>query len=140
MRENNANLFECATRNASCVRCISMVVGLPICVLLGACDSAPRQPVPTGAVQAVLSANPNPVPAGDIDKPLGTTTVTWDTGNGAVGDLYVKVNREPEKFMARAPRGTIKIDWIQFDSTYQFRLYAKKHSRLVAKLDVTRDN
>ena len=57
-----------------------------------------------------------------------------------IGDLYVKVNREPEKFMARAPRGTIKIDWIQFDSTYEFRLYGKKHSRLVAKLDVTRDN
>jgi hypothetical protein len=56
------------------------------------------------------------------------------------GDLYVKVNRSSEVFLARARSGTLKIEWIQFDSTYEFRLYARKHSRLLANLDVTRDN
>jgi hypothetical protein len=90
--------------------------------------------------QPILSANPNPVPAGDIDKPLGTTTITWDTGDGGTGDLYVKVDREPEKFMARAPSGTHEVSWIQFDSRYEFRLYAKKRSKLLARLIVTRDD
>ena len=56
------------------------------------------------------------------------------------GDLYVKVNRSPEVLLAQARSGTLKIEWIQFDSTYEFRLYAQKHSKLLAKLDVTRDN
>jgi hypothetical protein len=91
-------------------------------------------------VQPVLYASPNPVPAGDLDKPLGTTTITWDTGNGAIGDLYVKVDREPEKFMGRAPSGTHEVRWIQFDSFYEFRLYSEKRSKLLATLEVTRDD
>jgi hypothetical protein len=87
----------------------------------------------------LLLAEPNPVPAGDLDQPLAATQVTWNTGDNTIGDLYVKVNRSPEAFLARSRSGTIKIDWIQFESTYEFRLYAKKH-RLLAKLDVTRDN
>ncbi|PYV47346.1 MAG: hypothetical protein DMG92_16500 [Acidobacteria bacterium] len=87
-----------------------------------------------------MTAEPNPAPAGDPDQPLATTVITWNTGNEATGDLYVKVNRSPEFRLARARSGTLKIDWIQFDSTYQFRLYTKKHSKLLAKVDVTRDN
>jgi hypothetical protein len=90
--------------------------------------------------KAVLEAEPNPVPAGDINKPLGVTTITWNTGNGTIGDLYVKVDREPEKFMARAPSGTDEVRWIQFDSVYEFRLYSKKRSKLLTKLEVTRDD
>jgi hypothetical protein len=89
----------------------------------------------------VLAAEPNPVPAGDPDRALGTTVISWNTGREAAGDLYVKVNRSPEMHLAHAASGTLKIDWIQFDSTYEFRLYAgKKRSKLLAQLDVTRDN
>jgi hypothetical protein len=87
-----------------------------------------------------LFAEPNPLPAGDPDQPLATTVITWNTGSEAKGDLYVKVNRSPEVFIARAPSGTMKIDWIQFDSRYEFRLYAKKRSKLLTKLEVTRDD
>jgi len=88
-----------------------------------------------------LFAEPNPVPAGDPDMALGSTVISWNTQCQAAGDLYVKVNRSPEIFLARAPSGQLKIDWIQFDSTYEFRLYTgKKRSKLLARLDVTRDN
>jgi hypothetical protein len=87
-----------------------------------------------------LIAEPNPVPAGNPDQLLGTTVITWNTGSEAAGDLYVKVDRSDEVFMGRAPSGTLKIDWIQFDSRYEFRLYAKKRAKLLAKLDVTRDD
>jgi hypothetical protein len=112
-------------------------------LLLTACSRAQREThsrVPKTQTKPFLSAEPNPVPAGDPDQPLGTTVITWNTGSEAEGDLYVKVGRSDEVFMGRASSGTIKIDWIQFDSTYEFRLYAKKHSKLLAKLDVTRDN
>jgi hypothetical protein len=140
MREHTANLFQHAANGAPCIRGLAVVVGFSICFALTGCHSARRPPIRAGAAQPVLSASPNPIPAGDINELLGTTTITWDTGNGEIGDLYVKVDREPEKFMARAPSGTHEVRWIQFDSFYEFRLYSKKHSKLLAKLEVTRDD
>jgi hypothetical protein len=110
------------------------------CLFLSSCQKVKRLAVDSGRAKPVLSASPNPVPAGDIEKPLGSTTITWNTGNGAPGDLYVKVDREPEKFIARAASGTNEVRWIQFDSVYEFRLYGKKHSKLLATLTVTRDD
>jgi len=104
------------------------------------CHDARRQSGKNGGARPVLSATPNPVPAGDLDKPVGTTTITWDTGDGALGDLYVKVDREPEKFITRAASGRNEVHWIQFDSVYEFRLYDKKRSKLLATLTVTRDD
>jgi len=112
------------------------------CLSLTTCNDAQWHSAKnTSGGNPVLFAEPNPVPAGDPDQALGSTVVSWNTGRKEAGDLYVKVNRSPEVFLGRAPSGTVKIDWIQFDSTYEFRLYAgKKRSKLLARLDVTRDN
>lgn len=88
----------------------------------------------------MLSAYPNPVPTGDPDKPTASTQITWDTGNGKIGELYVKIDREDERLVGYAPAGSMKIEWIQFDSLYEFRLYAKKRSKLLEKLIVTRND
>jgi hypothetical protein len=122
------------------LRCGTLLLGLCLCLLLTTCNKARRHTTQFATAQAVLSASPNPVPAGDPDQPVGTTTITWDTGNGAIGDLYVKVDRQPETLMARGPRGRQEVRWIQFDSFYEFRLYTKKRSKLLAKVAVTRDN
>ena len=116
-----------------------LLLSLTICLLFGACHNDPR-PADNSTRKPILVASPNPVPAGDLDQPLAPTQISWTTGDKTVADLYVKENRSPEVFLARGPSGTIKIDWIQFDSTYEFRLYAKKRSRLLTKLIVTRDN
>src|SRR5262249_47793227 len=118
------------------LRCINVLLGLFVCILLIACYHDRRQAGGNGAARPVLSATPNPIPAGDLDNPLGTTTITWDTGNGTPGDLYVKVDREPEKLIASAPSGSNEIRWIQFDSVYEFRLYDEKRSKLLATLTV----
>jgi hypothetical protein len=114
------------------------------CLLLSGCDGESRNSTEDGASpfqgKPVLSGEPNPVPAGNPDQPGGSTTITWNTGSEATGEIYVKVNRSPEVLMSSAPSGTVTIDWIQFDATYEFRLYAKKRSKLLAKLIVTRDN
>jgi hypothetical protein len=116
------------------------ILCLLVCLFLSSCHKARRSTADGGRAKPVLFANPNPVPAGDVEQPLGNTTISWDTGNGALGDLYVKVNREPEKFVAHGSKGIQEISWIQFDSFYEFRLYTENRSKLLAKLTVTRDN
>jgi hypothetical protein len=140
MGESIKTPYRSETNSTHYVRWSALLLGFPICLFLSTCDGARRHATQSSTAKPVLFAEPNPVPAGDPDQPLGTTVITWNTGDEAIGDLYVKVNRSPEVFLGSGPSGTSKIEWIQFDSTYEFRLYAKKHSRLLAKLDVTRDN
>jgi len=140
MHENTANPFGCVINGGFSGICMTMVFAFSSCLLLSSCDTARRESIHNGTTQSILSASPNPVPAGDLDQPLGTTQVSWNTGSQAIGDLYVKVNRSSELFLARGSVGTLNIKWIQFDSLYEFRLYAKKRSKLLASLEVTRDN
>jgi hypothetical protein len=119
---------------------VTFHLGLSIALSLSACNRGKKEPPQHAAARPVLSAEPNPVPAGDPNQPVGTTVITWNTGNGTIGNLYVKVDRGPEVFVTRGPSGTHEIHWIQFDSFYEFRLYAKKRSKLLAKLAVTRDD
>jgi hypothetical protein len=120
--------------------CAALLAGVFVCLCLSTCDRARRQTAQSQTAKPILFAEPNPLPAGDPNQPLGTTTITWNTGNGTIGYLYVKVDRQPEKFVTQGPSGTHEVPWIQFDSFYEFRLYAKKRSKLLAKLEVTRDD
>src|SRR5438270_281423 len=73
-------------------------------------DAGPP-PVLTTASTAVVTASPNPVPAGP-DK-FGATTVTWDTGDGTPGEVYVTVNGEAEKLFAGGQvKGSLAAPWI----------------------------
>jgi hypothetical protein len=140
MGHSTKSPFRLAAKNIPCAPGAAVLLGLLSCVSLSTCSDARRHPTTDSTAKTVLLANPNPVPAGDLDQPVASTQITWNTGDGAIGDLYVRTNRSREVFLGSGPSGTIKIDWIQFDSTYEFRLYAKKHGRLLAKLDVTRNN
>jgi hypothetical protein len=141
MHECTKSFYGSATSGRDSARWIALLLGLSVCLLLSTCHSVRRQQTARSpGAKPVLSASPNPVPAGDLDQPLGSTQISWNTGNGSEGDVYVKVNRDPEVFLRRGPSGTLNVRWIQFDSTYEFRLYTRKRSRLLAKLDVTRDN
>jgi hypothetical protein len=107
---------------------------------MSACNEAQRQAAASRKTEPILSASPNPVPSGDSDQPVGSTRITWNTRSQAIADLYLKVNRSSEVFIARGAAGTFDAKWIQFDSLYEFRLYTKKHSRLLARVEVTRDD
>src|SRR5438874_13550908 len=123
------------TRYAHCALLL-----LLFCAVVGACErtrSAPRQ---NSTGKPLLIAEPNPIPAGDPDKPAASTQIKWDTGDGKPGELCVKIDRDEERLIDSAPSGVMKIDWIQLDSVYECRLYAKKRSKLLATLTVTRDD
>jgi hypothetical protein len=122
------------------VRCCGFILVMSVCLWFTGCHSAHRQTGHSSTAKPILSASPNPIPAGDPDKPVASTQITWDTGDGTIGNLYVKIDREDERLVGRAPSGSMNIDWIQFDSVYEFRLYGKKRSKLLATLTVTRDD
>jgi len=84
----------------------------------------------------MLTATPNPVPAGDG---LGETMITWSTGNGLTGQVYVTTNNGAEQLFAHNPWGAQLADWIQDNVLYEFRLYAgKTRTKLLKSLIVKR--
>jgi len=140
MQDTGASLLASLLNRVRAGRWITVLLTSLTCLLLSACHKAQRQAPANRTTEPVLSASPNPVPTGDLDQPLGSTRITWNTGSQMIGDLYVKVNRSPEVFLARGPTGIFDVKWIQFDSLYEFRLYAKKRSRLLARVEITRDD
>lgn len=139
MQRPDTNLLAYLSNGERTGRCVTAVLVFLACSVLSACHHR-RLAAEKGQTEPVLSANPNPVPAGDLDQPLGSTRVSWNTRNHIIGDLYMKVNRSPEVFLARGSAGVFDAKWIQFDALYEFRLYSKKHSKLLAKVQVTRDD
>jgi hypothetical protein len=84
---------------------------------------------------ASITADPNPVPPG---AELGTTTITWDTGTGKGGEVYVSENSGPEKRFAAGASGSHDVKWIGAGKRYDFRLYqGSEHSKVLAEVLVT---
>ena len=87
------------------------------------------------ASAATISASPNPVAIGEGP---GTTTVTWNTGDGSSGQIFVSENGSPERIFASGPAGSVPAPWIQAGRTFEFRLYAgTQHTTVLAKMQVT---
>ena len=85
-----------------------------------------------------LSATPNPVPAG-LEQ--GTTTLTWDTGGEAAGQVYVSKDGESEELVSAGRSGSETVSWIAAGSKYEFRLYAGlERRRLLESVTVERDD
>jgi hypothetical protein len=81
-----------------------------------------------------LSAIPNPVPAG---SGRGTTTVTWDTGDGSFGQVYVWQPGGNEVLFGQGAQGSAEASWIERRYVYEFRLYRGASRERLATLTVT---
>ena len=118
------------------------------CLLFAACDSSKHpkaaggttKPEATAAVSRIrqtattISATPNPVPAGGG---IGTTAISWTTGDGSDGQVYVSADGQPEQIFATAPQGSANAAWVQAGKSYEFRLYGAGHAKLLGKVVVT---
>ena len=110
---------------------------------LASCDKhaqapqlAPSSPVAAGPFDPALAADPNPVPPGED---AGKTTISWQTGGGTMGEVYVVTNSNPETLFARGAKGQAEAPWIAADSTYEFRLYSgTDHKTILRRVIVTR--
>jgi hypothetical protein len=108
------------------------VISLALVSVLAGCGSSETTAPRTGT--PIIRANPNPVPAG---PEKGTTTITWTTGNGSVGQVYVSDGKR-EKLFATASEGSKEVHWIQAGITHEFTLYAgKEHKEVLASVSVT---
>jgi len=96
----------------------------------------PNTPPAVAASTATIVANPNPVPAGSGS---GITTISWNTGDGTVGDVYLFIDGE-EKLFGRHWKDSKQVDWIIAGLTYEFRLYdSPEKTKLLASVKVTRE-
>lgn len=83
---------------------------------------------------AHLKASPNPVP---VDS--NVTTVSWTTGNGAIGQVWISQDGGHETLFAEGASGAEQAAWINAGTTYVFRLYADTaRSQLLGSVTVCR--
>ncbi len=97
-------------------------------------SAAPEAP---GGEQTAATITATPVTGSVGPDKLGTTTITWDTGDGSVGQVYVAPPGKPEKLFAdNRSKGSLEARWIG-RGEYEFRLYAgKEHDRILARVKV----
>ena len=68
----------------------------------------------------------------------GATTITWNTGDGTRGQVYVLEDGGPERLFVEGSTGSAPATWIQPGKTFEFRLYAgTEHAKVLAKTQVT---
>ncbi len=92
-------------------------------------NSSPSQDV------VILAASPNPVPAA---AGSGKTTISWNTGDGSTGEVYVLEKGYEERIFARGSEGSSDATWIGNKGIYEFRLYSMSEPRtLLAAITVT---
>lgn len=84
--------------------------------------------------QAAISATPNPVSASS-----SSTTVSWNTGSGADGQVWVAVNGGSQQLFASGPSGSADAPWINASGSYVFTLYSgSSHTTTLASATVTK--
>src|SRR5260370_13115413 len=109
-------------------------VVLPL-FFLAACNPSKAPEASPGASAATITASPNPVTTGEGP---GTTTITWNTGDGTTGQVYVSEDGAPETLFTAGPPGAAPAPWIRAGKTFEFRLYAgTEQAKVLAKTQVT---
>jgi glucose/arabinose dehydrogenase len=82
-----------------------------------------------------ITASPNPVPA---VAGAGTTRIAWNTGTGAMGQVWVSMNGGPEALFAQGTTASQSASWISPGNTFRFALYdGTAHRDLLASTTVT---
>ena len=105
------------------------------CNLSTAPEAEEALPTSPGASVANITASPNPVSVGEGP---GTTTITWNTGDGSVGQVFVSENGAPDRIFASGPSGSVAAPWIRAGTSFEFRLYVgTEHAKVLAKTQVT---
>jgi len=121
------------TRCAGRLAARLIVAVIPLVLLFAGCGSPPTTAATKGPPS--ITASPNPVPAG---TGKGTSKITWTTGNGKLGQVYVSGDGKPEKLFATGSDGSQDAPWIRAGVTHEFRLYAgQEHKEVLASVSVT---
>ncbi len=94
-------------------------------------DSAP----PNHTGDPWIKADPNPV---SVAAGKGTTTISWDSGDGTMAQVYLVNAKQEETLFSGGATGSQAAPWIAKGGKYEFRLYAgKEHKTILARVSVT---
>jgi hypothetical protein len=120
--------------------CCLCALVLAMLSAVSGCKEKPAEPSNKPAAppskQQIISAEPNPVPAGEG---LGATMIRWNTGDGSWAEVWLAVPGQPEKLFTAGPQGSLEAPWIAKGLAYEFRLYAgKEHQKMLGSVKVTR--
>ena len=105
--------------------------------IMGELDSAARSTgnsAQQGVGGASFVASPNPVPLG---AGMGSTTISWTTGDGQEGRVYVSVDGGRPQLFGTGARGSQEAPWIGFGGIYEFFLRSSR-GNLLATVTVQR--
>src|SRR5437773_12012626 len=108
------------------------IAAVVICLFFAACDSSKHPKAAAGTTKSeataaasripqtapTISATPNPVPTG---SGIGTTTISWTTGDRSNGQVYVSADGQAEQIFATAPQASANASWGQAGTRYSFR-------------------
>ncbi|CAM3661023.1 hypothetical protein G4177_15865 [Corallococcus sp. ZKHCc1 1396] len=72
-----------------------------------------------------LSANPTTVRINLDRTSTGTTNVCWNVANASTGEVWLRLNGQPEELFARGPGACQFATWITAGNVFEFRLYAE---------------
>src|SRR3989344_1770759 len=88
------------------------------------------------SADSVISASPNPIPAGTTGP--GATEISWNTGNPA-GEVMLRVNGASEVLFNRGVSGLDRPNWFNAGNRYDFNVYAdSSHTNKLASTRVLR--
>lgn len=136
------------SKYGSLIRCVGFVFAVMLLIGCGSKSApttpeTPADPAAQGTpgkpkIKPSIAASPNPVPA-SAEK-FGKTMITWDTGDGTPGEVYVSTNGGEEKrFSGALAKGSQEAAWIGSKGEYEFRLYAgKDHTTMLTSVKVRR--
>ncbi|MBI4213184.1 MAG: hypothetical protein HY534_02655 [Chloroflexi bacterium] len=98
----------------------------------------PQSPIRVPASDSTrASLTARVAPALDADDPT-VLSITWDTGTGLTGQLYVSEGQGPEELYAQGPVGTRDVPGLTPGDTYYFSLYeGTGHVQELAAVSVT---
>lgn len=84
---------------------------------------------------ARIMASPNPVMVEGLQA--GATSISWSTGDGSTGQVYVSENGGAERLFAEDSESSSNATWIKAGPAYAFRLYAgTEHRHQLAEVKV----
>ena len=87
----------------------------------------------SGIQTGIISADPNPVPAG---AGKGKTQINWSVNDGT-GQVYLSIDGREEKLFSG--HSGAEATWIEEGHTYDFTLYAgEDHKTVLGTVKVTR--
>lgn len=89
---------------------------------------------PSASGGTFISADPNPVFSESL---MVSTTLSWDTGDGSLGQVWVTADGSEEVLFAAGAAGSSVAAWIMPGLVYLFRLYeGTGHSTLLGQVGV----